>query len=38
MMTTGQTWLFIAQFILMGVIMVMIARGDRKGKRGDRNG
>ena len=29
MMTTGQTWLFIAQFILMCVIMVMIARGNR---------
>ena len=27
MMTTGQTWLFIAQFILMGVIMIMIAAG-----------
>ena len=30
MMTTGQTWLFIAQIVMMGVIMVLIALGPRK--------
>lgn len=36
MFNTIETWLFIAQFILCFVIMLMIARGDLKGKHGDR--
>ena len=36
MMTVAQTWCFVFQIAICFVIMLMIARGDRKGKHGYR--
>jgi hypothetical protein len=35
MFTTAESWIFMMQFVMMGVAMVLIARGDRNGKRGE---